>query len=126
MSTVLFGQRRMGKTEIFKRIVNRLFFEQDHRDPKTFERCAKYCRGKERVCPCPLIRYNQIFQILRITITLSSHSHQYQKPSGKYQEPKRELIGISFHLSIIREFAIFPFSYYNWPAQSRFQCQNCY
>jgi len=33
-STVLLGQRRMGKTEIFKRIVNRLFFEQDHRDPK--------------------------------------------------------------------------------------------
>jgi len=32
-STVLLGQRRMGKTEIFKRIVNRLFFEQDHRDP---------------------------------------------------------------------------------------------
>src|SRR6056297_2595761 len=28
MSTVLLGQRRMGKTEIFKRTVNRLFFEQ--------------------------------------------------------------------------------------------------
>ncbi len=25
MSTVLLGQRRMGKTEIFKRVVNRLF-----------------------------------------------------------------------------------------------------
>ncbi len=25
-STVLPGQRRMGKTEIFKRVVNRLFF----------------------------------------------------------------------------------------------------
>jgi len=34
MSTVLLGQRRMGKTEIFKRVVNRLFFEQDHRDPQ--------------------------------------------------------------------------------------------
>lgn len=34
MSTVLLGQRRMGKTEIFKRIVNRLFFEQDHHDPE--------------------------------------------------------------------------------------------
>jgi len=34
MSTVLLGQRRMGKTEIFKRVVNRLFFEQDHLDPK--------------------------------------------------------------------------------------------
>jgi AAA+ ATPase superfamily predicted ATPase len=34
MSTVLLGQRRMGKTEIFKRVVNRLFFEQDHQDPK--------------------------------------------------------------------------------------------
>ncbi|ETR68760.1 MAG: hypothetical protein OMM_04371 [Candidatus Magnetoglobus multicellularis str. Araruama] len=33
-STVLFGQRRMGKTEIFKRVVNRLFFEQDPKDPK--------------------------------------------------------------------------------------------
>nr|VFK71444.1 MAG: ATPase [Candidatus Kentron sp. UNK] len=33
MSTVLLGRRRMGKTEIFKRVVNRLFFEQDHRDP---------------------------------------------------------------------------------------------
>ena len=33
MSTVLLGQRRMGKTEIFKRVVNRLFFEQDHHDP---------------------------------------------------------------------------------------------
>jgi len=31
-STVLLGQRRMGKTEIFKRVVNRLFFEQDHQD----------------------------------------------------------------------------------------------
>ena len=29
MSTVLLGQRRMGKTEIFKRVVNRLFFGQD-------------------------------------------------------------------------------------------------
>ncbi len=29
MSTVLLGQRRMGKTEIFKRVVNRLYFEQD-------------------------------------------------------------------------------------------------
>lgn len=27
MSTMLLGQRRMGKTEIFKRTVNRLFFE---------------------------------------------------------------------------------------------------
>ena len=34
MSTVLLGQRRMGKTEIFKRVVNQLFFEQDHLDPK--------------------------------------------------------------------------------------------
>jgi|GEM_PF-305180 len=28
MSMVLLGRRRMGKTEIFKRVVNRLFFEQ--------------------------------------------------------------------------------------------------
>ncbi len=34
MSTVLLGQRRMGKTEIFKRVVNRLFSEQDPRNPK--------------------------------------------------------------------------------------------
>lgn len=34
MSTVLLGQRRMGKTEIFKRVVNRLFFEQNHRAPE--------------------------------------------------------------------------------------------
>ena len=34
MATVLLGQRRMGKTEIFKRVVNRLFFEQDHADSK--------------------------------------------------------------------------------------------
>ncbi|MCP4689906.1 MAG: hypothetical protein GY859_17780, partial [Desulfobacterales bacterium] len=33
MSTVLLGQRRMGKTEIFKRVVNRLFFEQDPKHP---------------------------------------------------------------------------------------------
>ncbi len=32
-AAVLLGQRRMGKTEIFKRVVNRLFFEQDHSDP---------------------------------------------------------------------------------------------
>ena len=32
MSTVLLGRRRMGKTEIFKRVVNRLFFGQDHTD----------------------------------------------------------------------------------------------
>ncbi len=30
MSMVLLGQRRMGKTEIFKRVVNRLFFEQEN------------------------------------------------------------------------------------------------
>ncbi|MCP4404087.1 MAG: hypothetical protein GY801_43125, partial [bacterium] len=34
MSTVLLGQRRMGKTEIFLRVVNRLFWEQDHQDPQ--------------------------------------------------------------------------------------------
>ena len=34
MSTVLLGRRRMGKTEIFRRVVNRLFFEQDPHDPK--------------------------------------------------------------------------------------------
>ncbi len=33
-STVLLGQRRMGKTEIFLRVVNRLFWEQDYRDPQ--------------------------------------------------------------------------------------------
>ncbi len=33
VSMVLLGQRRMGKTEIFKRVVNRLFFEQDRKDP---------------------------------------------------------------------------------------------
>ncbi|MBV7330393.1 hypothetical protein KFU94_19525, partial [Chloroflexi bacterium TSY] len=33
MSTVLLGQRRMGKTEIFRRVVNRLFFEQDPQSP---------------------------------------------------------------------------------------------
>ncbi len=33
-STVLLGQRRMGKTEIFLRVVSRLFWEQDHRDPQ--------------------------------------------------------------------------------------------
>ena len=33
-SIVLLGTRRMGKTEIFKRTVNRLFWEQDHRDPR--------------------------------------------------------------------------------------------
>lgn len=33
MSTVLLGHRRMGKTEIFKRVVNRLFFEQDPSGP---------------------------------------------------------------------------------------------
>ena len=32
-STVLLGHRRMGKTEIFKRVVNRLFFEQSSSDP---------------------------------------------------------------------------------------------
>ena len=32
MSTVLLGQRRMGKTEIFKRVINRLFFEQEQPD----------------------------------------------------------------------------------------------
>ncbi len=30
MSTVLLGRRRMGKTEIFKRVVNRLFFDQEN------------------------------------------------------------------------------------------------
>ncbi|MBV7335230.1 hypothetical protein KFU94_44720 [Chloroflexi bacterium TSY] len=34
MSTVLLGRRWMGKTEIFRRVVNRLFFEQDPHDPK--------------------------------------------------------------------------------------------
>ncbi len=31
---MILGQRRLGKTEIFKRVVNRLFYEQDHEDPK--------------------------------------------------------------------------------------------
>ncbi|KPA11364.1 ATPase domain protein, prokaryote domain protein, partial [Candidatus Magnetomorum sp. HK-1] len=35
MSTVLLGQRRMGKTEIFKRVVNRLFLNQDADDQNT-------------------------------------------------------------------------------------------
>ncbi len=30
MSSMLSGQRRIGKTEIFKRVVKRLFFEHDH------------------------------------------------------------------------------------------------
>ncbi|MDM8518772.1 hypothetical protein QUF64_01895 [Anaerolineales bacterium HSG6] len=34
ISTVLLGQRRMGKTEIFIRVINRLFWEQDYRDPE--------------------------------------------------------------------------------------------
>ncbi|ETR67371.1 MAG: hypothetical protein OMM_11673 [Candidatus Magnetoglobus multicellularis str. Araruama] len=34
-SMVLLGQRRMGKTEIFKRVINRLFYEQDYKDPNT-------------------------------------------------------------------------------------------
>ena len=34
MSSVLLGQRRMGKSEIFKRVVNKLFNEQDPQDPK--------------------------------------------------------------------------------------------
>ncbi|MCE7983433.1 MAG: hypothetical protein DYG89_19855 [Caldilinea sp. CFX5] len=34
MSTVLLGRRRMGKTEIFERVVNRLFFEQDPTSPQ--------------------------------------------------------------------------------------------
>lgn len=34
MSTVLLGRRRMGKTEIFKRVVNRLFFDQDPVNPQ--------------------------------------------------------------------------------------------
>jgi len=34
ISMVLLGQRRMGKTEIFKRVINRLFFEQNYEDPK--------------------------------------------------------------------------------------------
>ncbi|MDM8521767.1 hypothetical protein QUF80_00185 [Desulfococcaceae bacterium HSG8] len=41
-STALLGQRRMGKTEIFKRVVNRLFFEQDHRDPAALVRSEKF------------------------------------------------------------------------------------
>ncbi len=36
MSTVLLGQRRMGKTEIFKRVVNRLFFDQQ--DPADLDK----------------------------------------------------------------------------------------
>ena len=38
--TVLLGQRRMGKTDIFKRVVNRLFFEQD---PRRSLRSMEYC-----------------------------------------------------------------------------------
>ena len=33
MSGLLLGYRRMGKTEIFRRVVNKLFFEQDRLDP---------------------------------------------------------------------------------------------
>ncbi|KPA16483.1 ATPase domain protein, prokaryote domain protein [Candidatus Magnetomorum sp. HK-1] len=34
MSTALLGQRRMGKTEIFKRVINRLFSSQNHESDK--------------------------------------------------------------------------------------------
>ncbi|MBF0453059.1 MAG: hypothetical protein HQK75_20325 [Candidatus Magnetomorum sp.] len=34
MSNVLLGYRRMGKTEIFRRVVNKLFFEQNKKSPK--------------------------------------------------------------------------------------------
>jgi len=34
MSIALLGQRRMGKTEIFKRVVNQLFISQDHDSDK--------------------------------------------------------------------------------------------
>lgn len=35
MSNVLLGYRRMGKTEIFRRVVNKLFFEQNKKSPES-------------------------------------------------------------------------------------------
>ncbi|KPA19225.1 hypothetical protein MHK_000529 [Candidatus Magnetomorum sp. HK-1] len=35
MSTALLGQKRMGKTEIFKRVANRLFDSQNHKSEQT-------------------------------------------------------------------------------------------
>ncbi|MDL1979308.1 MAG: hypothetical protein LWX52_14655 [Deltaproteobacteria bacterium] len=49
MSTVLLGQRRMGKTEIFKRVVNRLFFEQDNYEKENASVVPVYFSFKDTV-----------------------------------------------------------------------------
>ena len=49
MSTVLLGQRRMGKTEIFKRVVNRLFFEQDNYEKENGSVVPVYYSFKDTV-----------------------------------------------------------------------------
>jgi hypothetical protein len=49
MSTVLLGQRRMGKTEIFKRVVNRLFFEQDNYEKENASVVPVYYSFKDTV-----------------------------------------------------------------------------
>jgi len=49
MSTVLLGQRRMGKTEIFKRVVNRLFFGQDKYRDKDASVVPVYYNFKDTV-----------------------------------------------------------------------------
>lgn len=43
MSAVFLGQHRMGKNEIFKRVVNRLFFEQDPKKPGAVVPVYYYC-----------------------------------------------------------------------------------
>ncbi|MFP4308906.1 MAG: hypothetical protein ACLFRG_16800 [Desulfococcaceae bacterium] len=48
-STVLLGQRRMGKTEIFKRVVNRLFFEQENYPDLSASVVPVYYSFEERV-----------------------------------------------------------------------------
>ena len=53
MSTVLLGQRRMGKTEIFKRVVNRLFFEQEnYADLHSSLVPVYYCFDDKPTDPC--------------------------------------------------------------------------
>ncbi len=51
-SLVLLGKRRTGKTEVFRRVVNRLFFEQDPTSPKAvvpvFQTLTKVTRPLQR------------------------------------------------------------------------------
>ncbi len=86
MSTVLLGQRRMGKTEIFKRVVNTLFFGQDNYEKGDFSVVPVYYSFRDTVIDRWMFATEYVENFLRWytafrihdPFILSAHKVKYQ------------------------------------------------